>query len=184
MNDLFIKKFNDEEIITLLLDNRICWIAKDVAKILNYDDPSKAINQCIKAEKFEYGIEYEVLAGDKLKEVKRLIGVTHISYLKQTPKLVIFYEEGLYGFINYSKLPIGISFRKWLRREVLPELRAKGTYSINKESYKDNLKDENENLFFEGRNLSLLLEVLNLVDRITSKENEDKLRYLNDILNG
>ena len=65
MNDLFIKKFNDEEIITLILDNRICWIAKDVAKILNYDDPSKAINQCIKAEKFEYGIEYEVLAGDK-----------------------------------------------------------------------------------------------------------------------
>ena len=69
-----------------------------------------------------------------------------------------------------------ITFRKWLRREVLPELRAKGTYSINKESYKDNLKDENENLS--------LLEVLNLIDRITSKENEDKLRYLNDILNG
>ncbi|HAT4138775.1 BRO-N domain-containing protein [Clostridium perfringens] len=191
MNDLFIKKFNDEEIITLILDNRICWIAKDVAKILNYDDPSKAINQCIKAEKFEYGIEYEVLAGDKLKEVKRLIGVTHISYLKQTPKLVIFYEEGLYGFINYSKLPIGISFRKWLRREVLPELRAKGTYSINKESYKYNLKDESENLSLyiqdklnKERNLSLLLEVLNLIDRITSKENEDKLRCLNDILNG
>ncbi|EJT6144549.1 MAG: hypothetical protein E7F17_12720 [Clostridium perfringens] len=84
-----------------------------------------------------------------------------------------------------------ITFRKWLRREVLPELRAKGTYSINKESYKDNLKDENENLSLyiqdklnKERNLSLLLEVLNLIDRITSKENEDKLRYLNDILNG
>lgn len=31
MNDLFIKKFNDEEIITLILNNRICWIVKDVA---------------------------------------------------------------------------------------------------------------------------------------------------------
>ena len=170
MNDLFIKKFNDEEIINLILDNRICWIAKDVAKILNYDDPSKAINQCIRAEKFEYGIEYEVLAGDKLKEVKRLIGVTHISYLKQTPKLVIFYEEGLYGFINYSKLPIGISFRKWLRREVLPELRAKGTYSINKESYKYNLKYKNENK-----------ELVNIEDYATEELN-DKYFKIKDCL--
>lgn len=190
MNDLFIKKFHDEEIITLILNNRICWIAKDVAKILGYDDPSKAINQCIKAEKFEYGLEYEILAGDKLKEVKKLIGVTHISYLKQTPKLVIFYEEGLYGFINYSKLPIGISFRKWLRREGLPELRAKGTYSINKESYNDDLKDDKENLVTDiqnksnkRRNLNLVLETLNLIDKITSKENENNLRYLKDILN-
>lgn len=190
MNDLFIKKFNDEEIITLILNNRICWIAKDVAKILGYDDSSKAINQCIKAEKFEYGLEYEVLAGDKLKEVKKLISVTHISYLKQTPKLVIFYEEGLYGFINYSKLPIGISFRKCLRREVLPELRAKGTYSINKESYNDDLKDDKENLVTDiqnksnkRRNLNLVLEALNLIDKITSKENENNLRYLRDILN-
>ena len=74
---------------------------------------------------------------------------------------------------------------------MLPELRAKGTYSINKESYKYNLKDESENLSLyiqdklnKERNLSLLLEVLNLIDRITSKENEDKLRCLNDILNG
>lgn len=38
-------------------------------------------------------------------------------------------------------------------------------------------------LLIKERNLSLLLGDLNLIDRITSKENEDKLRYLNDILN-
>lgn len=82
MNNLFIKNFNDEEIITLIFDDRICWIAKDIAKVLGYDDSSKAVNQCIKSENFERGVEYEVLSGDKLKELKKLIGVTHISYLK------------------------------------------------------------------------------------------------------
>lgn len=190
MNNLFIKNFNDEEIITLIFDDRICWIAKDIAKVLGYDDSSKAVNQCIKSENFERGVEYEVLSGDKLKELKKLIGVTHISYLKQTPKLVIFYEEGLYGFINYSELPLGISFRKWLRREVLPELREKGFYSINnnlkteihEDRHENNLTKKVEDKLRKSNNLNLVLEVLNLVDRITSKENENKLRYIKDIL--
>lgn len=190
MNDLFIKNFNDEEIITLIFDDRICWIAKDIAKILGYDDSSKAVNQCIKSEKFESGVEYEVLVGDKLKELKKLIGVTHISYLKQTPKLVIFYEEGLYGFINYSELPLGVSFRKWLRREVLPEIRETGSYSINndlktevyEDKHKNNLTKKVEDKLKKLDNLNLVLEVLNLVDKITSKDNENKLKYIKDIL--
>lgn len=190
MNNLFIKNFNDQKIITLIFDNRICWIAKDIAKVLGYDDSSKAVNQCIKSENFESGVEYEVLYGDKLKELKKLIGVTHTSYLKQTPKLVIFYEEGLYGFINYSELPLGISFRKWLRREVLPELRETGSYSINnnlkteihEDKHEDNLTKDVEDKLRKSNNLNLVLEVLNLVDKITSKENENKLRYIKDIL--
>lgn len=190
MNNLFIKNFNDEEIITLIFDDRICWITKDIAKVLGYDDSSKAVNQCIKSENFESGVEYEVLSGDNLKELKKLIGVTHISYLKQTPKLVIFYEEGLYGFINYSELPLGISFRKWLRREVLPELRETGSYSINnnlkteihEDRHENNLTKEVEDKLRKSNNLNLVLEVLNLVDKITSKENENKLRYIKDIL--
>lgn len=184
MDELIIKEFNDNEIVTLILNNKVCWIAKDIAKVLGYENQSKAVNQCINSEKFECGIEYDVLSGDKLREVKKLIGVTHMSGLKQIPKLVIFYEEGLYGFINYSELPIGISFRKWLRREVLIELKKKDLYHEENDFYPkdkidklidiDNLKKRSD--------ISSVLEALRLIDRIISNDYSDKLRDIKDLL--
>ncbi|OFU01736.1 antirepressor, partial [Clostridium sp. HMSC19D07] len=39
--------------------------------------------------------------------------------------------DGLYGFLQYTDKPIGVQFRKWLRREVLPSIRQTGAYITN-----------------------------------------------------
>ena len=42
---------------------------------------------------------------------------------RKSPSVIIFYEDGLYGFLQYTNKPIGIEFRKWLRRDIIPQLR-------------------------------------------------------------
>lgn len=166
-------------------------MANDIAKVLNYQDESTTINKCINSEGFEVGDEYEVLNGDRLDKFKKDIEKFSVPSIKYFSKLTIFYEDGLYGFLQYSHKPIAIEFKKWIRREVLPELRETGSYSINnnfeteiyeEDKYENNLTKKGEDKLRKSENLNLVLEVLNLVDRITSKENENKLRYIKDIL--
>ncbi|AKR17389.1 BRO-E [Urbanus proteus nucleopolyhedrovirus] len=47
------------------------------------------------------------------------------------PHTVFISEAGVYALIMKSKLPAAEKFQRWLFEEVLPELRRKGTYSIN-----------------------------------------------------
>lgn len=129
MNNLIVRKFNGNEIHTFMWNNKLCWIATEVVSVFDYISPTKTIQDCIKAEEFEVGEEYEVLKGDALKLFKATT-LKVVPSLKYTSQIVIFYEDGLYGFLQYSDKPIGIAFRKWLRRDVLPELRQHGTYSL------------------------------------------------------
>lgn len=67
-----------------------------------------------------------------------------VPSVKYYSQLTIFYEDGLYGFLQYSHKPIAIEFKKWVRRDVLPELRKRGTYSTNNDlnTYHLNLKSD------------------------------------------
>lgn len=103
-----------------------------------------------------------------------------VPSVKYYSQLTIFYEDGLYGFLQYSHKPIAIEFKKWVRREVLPDLRKWGTYSTNNDLYEENLEENEDSLSKSAGeklknkdNLYLVLEVLNLIDRITSKENDN-----------
>lgn len=185
-----IKNFNGFNIHTYTWNGKPCWMANDIAKVLNYQDESTTINKCINSEGFEVGYEYEVLNGARLDKFKKDIEKFSVPSIKYFSKLTIFYEDGLYGFLQYSHKPIAIEFKKWIRREVLPELRETGSYSINnnlkteiyEDKYENNLTKKVEDRLRKSENLNLVLEVLNLVDKITSKENENKLRYIKDIL--
>lgn len=72
----------------------------------------------------------------------------------------------------------------------MPELRETGSYSINnnlkteihEDRHENNLTKKVEDKLRKSNNLNLVLEVLNLVDKITSNENENKLKYIKDIL--
>jgi len=135
-NNLIVKEFNGNEIHTFVWNNKPCWIANEIVSIFDYADPSKTIQDCISAEEFELGVEYDLLKGDNLKAFKELVGkVTTsavVTSLKFVPQLTIFYEDGLYGFLQYTDKPIGVQFRKWIRRDVLPEIRQTGAYITNK----------------------------------------------------
>lgn len=149
MNNLIVKNFHDKEIHTFFWNNRLCWIAGEVVGAMEYADEAKTIAQCIDTEDFKNGVEFEVLRGEALKAFKQMLskGTTvevvpsvkvetakHslANLIKYASQLTIFYEPGLYGFVEYSQKPIGREFRTWLRRDVLPEIRETGAYISDK----------------------------------------------------
>ena len=109
-NNLIVKEFNGNEIHTFVWNNNPCWIANEIVSMFDYADPSKTIQDCINAEEFELGVEYDLLKGDNLKAFKELVGkVTTsavVTSLKFVPQLTIFYEDGLYGFLHGKSIGV------------------------------------------------------------------------------
>lgn len=130
MDEIMIRNFDGENIYTFVWNNRPCWIAVDISKVLGYQNKSASIKDYIRKEKFTEGIEYEILDGDKLKLFKEIFNL-HMEHIKYSPKLIILYEQGLYGFLSTSTRPKGIEFRIWLRNDVLPTMREKGYYIVD-----------------------------------------------------
>jgi prophage antirepressor-like protein len=136
--DLIVKEFNGNQVHTFIWKDKPCWIASEIVSLFGYADTSKTIQDCITAESFELGLEHDVLRGEGLKAFKEM--VNHVTTLKvvssKTPNLTIFYEDGLYGFLQYTDKPQGVEFRKWIRRDVVPEIRQTGGYIADKSASK------------------------------------------------
>lgn len=131
MNDLLVKEFEGEPVCNFIWRGKPCWLALDVAKAIGYKDKSTAITDAIKREEFKKGKEYSVLSGGDLKEFKNIFD-EHLKEFKYSPKIIIFYEEGLYGFLAASRMDKGVEFRTWIRREVMPQIRENGSYTLEK----------------------------------------------------
>ena len=88
--------------------NGEAWlVGKDVAEILGYTNPSKALNDHVDNE-------------DKLNN-------DSLSSLGQRGGWLIN-ESGLYSLIISSKLPQAKKFKRWVTAEVLPSIRKHGAY--------------------------------------------------------
>ncbi len=108
MNNLQI--FKNEKfgsIRTLNINGEPYFVVKDVAKVLGYSNPRKAISDHVDAE-------------DK--------GVTKCDTLGGAQKLNVINESGLYSLILSSKLPKAKEFKHWVTSEVLPNIRKTGGY--------------------------------------------------------
>lgn len=108
MNEL--KIFGNEEfgsLRTMEIDGKIYFVAKDVAGILGYSNPRKAISDHVDEE-------------DK--------GVTKCDTLGGNQNLTIINESGLYSLVLYSKMPNAKKFKHWITADVLPSIRQYGAY--------------------------------------------------------
>ncbi len=107
MNDLQIFK-NTEfgEIRTMTIDNEPWFVGKDVAEVLGYTNPQKAVRDHI---------------DDEDKTVNDLFSVNGT-------KGILINESGLYSLILSSKLPKAKEFKRWVTSEVLPAIRKHGAY--------------------------------------------------------
>lgn len=106
-----LRVFNNEEfgkIRTVMIDGEPWFVGKDVATILGYADPNKAIAMHVDED-------------DKLNDKTS-------SSLGQRGGWLIN-ESGLYGLILSSKLPNAKKFKRWVTSEILPTLRKTGTYT-------------------------------------------------------
>ena len=110
MNELKIFK-NSEfgEIRTVEIDGEPWFVGKDVAEILGYANPSKALSDHVDEE-------------DKLNNES-------LSSLGQRGGWLIN-ESGLYSLILSSKLSTAKKFKRWVTSEVLPSIRRTGAYGV------------------------------------------------------
>ena len=106
--------FNNNEfgqIRSLVLDDEVWFIGKDITMALGYSNDRKALQDNVDAD------DRRLI--QKSPEVTLEIpnrGITAIN------------ESGLYSLILSSKLSSAKKFKKWITSEVLPSIRKKGSY--------------------------------------------------------
>lgn len=177
MNDLLVKNFEGEVIYNFIWKNKPCWIALSIAKAIGYKDKSTAITAIIKRENFKLEKEYTILAGESLKEFKNIFD-DYLKDFKYSPRIIVLYEEGLYGFLAASRMDKGVAFRTWIRREVMPQIMEKGSYNSNKIEQQINLEDSIKKLELENKNLKKqLYDLKNNLDFDVDKFQRLKVAY-------
>ena len=88
------------------------FVGKDVAEILSYSNPRKALADHVDAE-------------DKMD------GVTIRDSIGREQFPVLINESGLYSLILRSKKPAAKEFKRWVTSEVLPSIRKYGLYATD-----------------------------------------------------
>ncbi len=91
------------------IENEPYFVGKDVATVLGYSNPRKALL-------------------DHIDEEDKLDGVTIRDSIGREQKPVVINESGLYSLILSSKLPTAKKFKRWVTSEVLPSIRKHGAY--------------------------------------------------------
>ena len=107
-----LQVFNNDEfgsIRTVTIENEPWFVGKDVAEVLGYTNPSKALADHVDTE-------------DKLNNE------TLLSLGQRGGWLIN--ESGLYSLILSSKLPSAKKFKHWVTSEVLPAIRKTGSYNL------------------------------------------------------
>ena len=156
MSDLKIFK-NTEfgSIRTLEIGGTPYFVGKDVAEILGYERPTKAVNDHVDVEDRD-----AVPIQDS------------IGRMQNTP---IINESGLYSLILSSKLPNARKFKHWVTAEVLPAIRKTGGYVSDDEmfisTYLPNA-DEATKLMFHTN----LETIKNLNNKVGTLETENALQ--------
>lgn len=95
---------------TTVIGSEPFFVGKDVAEILGYSNPRKALFDHVNAE-------------DKMD------GVTIRDSIGREQKPILINESGLYSLILRSQLPKAQKFKRWVTAEVLPSIRRHGMYA-------------------------------------------------------
>lgn len=120
MND--IKVFENDafgSVRTIDREGDVWFVGKDVAEILGYTNPSKALADHVDEE-------------DKLNNES-------LSSLGQRGGWLIN-ESGLYSLVLSSKLPTAKQFKRWITKEVIPSIRKTGGYFATPKTYVEALR--------------------------------------------
>lgn len=111
MNEIQTFDFDGSGIRTLTIGEEPYFVGKDVAEVLGYERPTKAIQDHVDEEDKD-----AVPIQDS------------IGRMQRTP---VINESGLYSLILGSKLPEAKRFKRWVTSEVLPSLRRNGMYAMD-----------------------------------------------------
>ena len=136
-----IKVFDNDafgSVRTIDREGDVWFVGKDVAEILGYTNPSKALADHVDEE-------------DKLNNES-------LSSLGQRGGWLIN-ESGLYSLVLSSKLPTAKQFKRWITKEVIPSIRKTGGYFATPKTYVEALRaladaeEEKERLALENEEM-------------------------------
>lgn len=152
-----IKIFENEEfgsVRTMEINGEPYFVGKDVAKILGYTNPTKAMQDHID--------EDDMTFNETLK-LSRQSGAWLIN------------ESGLYSLILSSNLPNAKKFKHWITSDVLPTIRKTGGYIAN--------SDMMVNTYFGNLPVEQQTLVKGLFDNIIAQQTKiDTLTTTNEVL--
>lgn len=114
MNNNALEIFKNEEfgeIRVVDIEGEPWFVGKDIASVLGYSNPQKAIRDHVDEDD---------------KTVNELFTVNGT-------KGILINESGLYSLILSSKLSAAKKFKKWVTSEVLPSIRKTGAYMTRRE---------------------------------------------------
>jgi prophage antirepressor-like protein len=106
---------NDRKVRTLERDGETWFVAKDVCDVLGLTNVTEALRNLDDDEKGSFRISEGTSASDG------------------NPNMIIINESGLYNLIFRSGKPEVRTFRKWVTSVVLPSIRSKGYYALDKQ---------------------------------------------------
>ena len=119
MNELKIFNYSDKQIRTFIKDSEPWFVAKDVCDILEISNGRDAISRLDDDEKCAVGIT------DAIGREQRTTVIT---------------ESGVYALVFTSRKPEAESFKRWIRKEVLPSIRKTGGYSMVPKTFAEALR--------------------------------------------
>ncbi|GAJ27539.1 phage antirepressor protein [Liquorilactobacillus sucicola DSM 21376 = JCM 15457] len=115
MNDLMNFDFKGNQVRTVKINDEPYFVGKDVAEILGYKNPQKALRDHVDDE-------------DKTSALIQGSGSNYKS------KTILINESGLYSLILSSKQPQAKEFKRWVTHEVLPSIRKHGAYMTDQKA--------------------------------------------------
>lgn len=108
MKEVQVFNFEQSNVRTMMINNEPYFVGKDIAEVLGYSNPQKAIRDHIDND-------------DK---------TVNESFTVNGTKIILINESGVYSLIFGSKLDSAKRFKKWVTSEVLPSIRKTGGYQM------------------------------------------------------
>lgn len=107
MNGLQVFRYEGKQVRTVEKDGETWWVLKDVCEVLQIKNPTDVWKRLDEDERARFN-------------------------LGRQGEGTIINESGLYHVILRSDKPQAKPFRRWVTKEVLPEIRRKGSYGENR----------------------------------------------------
>lgn len=121
MSELQTFNFEKQGLRTLVKDNEVWFVGKDVATILGYSNPRDALSRHVDEEDKD--------------------GVAIHDSMGREQTTTIINESGLYALVFGSKLDTAKQFKHWVTHDVLPAIRKTGSYSMAPQTYAEALRE-------------------------------------------
>ena len=145
--------FNNDEfgnIRTVILNNNLWFVGKDVAECLGYTNSKKAIRDHVDDE-------------DKIMG-ERNVTPSITDKLGRVQYPVFINESGLYALIFGSKLDKAKEFKHWVTSEVLPQIRKTGGYIP--------IEKDDDDLTIMAKALNIMQNTLEQKDELLAQKEE------------